>query len=106
MKKTEKQNWEAFYLWGKFDKVLKSGETIEIETSFVEVKDKNGDDTSIDMVEADTKEVNGSQLGARIIEGTIDKSPYLVSFKAHTSLGNKYKTDMTLEIIEPTVETS
>ncbi len=102
IKPIEKQPFEAFPVYGKFGKVLVENELIDAELSSVIVSDVDGveDPTMIDLP---TKNVQEDKLVIRIQNGDPAKSPYNVSFRAVTSLGNKWEVDAQLNIIEKKV---
>jgi hypothetical protein len=98
-KPIEKQPFEAFPVYGKFTKVLEEGETIDIINSEVIVSDKDGN-VDASMVDEPTKNVQEDKLVIRIQNGSPENSPYNVSFRITTSLGNKWEVDAQLNVIE------
>ena len=102
VKPIEKQPFEAFPVYGKFDKVLEEGEIISVDDSVVIVTDKDGVEDAT-MIDEPTKNVDEGKLIIRIQGGDPAKSPYNVSFRAVTSLGNKWEVDAQLNIIEKKV---
>lgn len=102
VKPIEKQPFEAFPIYGNFEKVLEEGELIDVDASAILVMDKDGIEDAT-MVDAPTKNVQEGKLVVRIQGGVPAKSPYNVSFRAVTSLGNKWEVDAQLNIIEKKV---
>lgn len=99
VKPIEKQPYEAFFVHGLFTKVMEETETIDIANSTVVISDKNG---TIDatMVQEPTLVADGHKLSIRIQGGDPELSPYKVSFRITTSLGNKWEVDAVLEVEE------
>ena len=98
MNTIKKQPFEAYYISVTFP--LATDETISSVTSSVVVEDKDGTDVSLTMIDTGTEEVDGAVLRARIIGGSSSASPYIMSFKAVTSLGNKYKYDVRVKVYD------
>lgn len=90
--------WEEFPLSGDFRKApAEAGEEVVKDTSSIVAVDKSGADATNDLLDITTKAVAGTRLSAQCRNGDPSKSPYLVSFKMVTTLGNKYQTR--LEVI-------
>ena len=96
----EKQPYEEFVIAGDFTTVLAAAESITLATSVVTAVDKNGDDATVDVLEADSESVVGHQFRARCKGGTEELSPYQITFKIVTSLSNKWEIDVIMNIEE------
>lgn len=99
VKPIEKQPFEAFPVYGNFAKVLVEGETIDVDQSTIIITDKdgNGDESMVDLP---TKNVQETKLVVRIQGGDPALVPYNVSFRAVTSLGNRWEVDAELQVVE------
>lgn len=98
--RTEKQNYERYVVGCNYDKVLGSAENIELLSSFVEAVDKNGNDMSTVVIEQATFAVDGTRLKFRLREGIETESPYKITAKAETDLGNRFEVDFEMRIKE------
>lgn len=98
MNTVKKQPFEAFYISVTFP--LGTGETISSIASSVLVEDRDGTDVSDTMIDTGTEEVVGAAYRARIIGGSPSASPYVMSFRVGTSLGNKYEYDVRIKVFE------
>jgi len=90
--------WEEFSISGDFRKA--PGEINEVvveDASSVAAVDKSGADATSELLDPATKAAVGTRLSVKCVGGDSEKSPYIVSFKMLTSLGNKYETR--LEVI-------
>lgn len=100
MFEVEKQPYEEFFVSVDFDEELSSGETL-VATSAVIAFDNAG--TQLDpgvIVSVDSVVVQGTLLSARIKAGTEALSPYKLSYRCVTSIGNKYEEDVKLKVKE------
>ena len=94
----EKQSWERFYIWGDFVKNAETGEVAVLGTSSVIAEDKNGTEVSDTILDQATKTILTTKLGMRVRAGTKNVSPYKVTFKIVTSLGNYWEVDVMVKI--------
>jgi hypothetical protein len=93
-----KYTWEEFSISGDFRKAPAGvGEAVDKDTSSIVAVDANNVDATSDLLDTATKAAAGTRLSVKCRNGDPSKSPYLVSFKMVTTLGNKYQTR--LEII-------
>jgi len=110
---TEKQSYEEYFIHGDFSDVMESGEIIQDATWSVTaedagVVDDEGNYTTPPEDATDTVTDQGSiyadekKLYVRIKGGSEDegKSPYHITFKVVTSLGNKWEVDGQIKIKE------
>ena len=101
-----KQSYEEFYVAGDFSEdkdgndLLASGETIVLGSSVVAAEDEDGTDVSSIVLDQLTKTVSGSQLKILCKAGAAASSPYKITFRIVTSLGNKYEIDVRMVIEE------
>lgn len=95
-----KQPYEEFMIAGDFSKVLEDTETITLATSTVTAVNKStGDDTSSAVLDASTKEVDGSQLRCRCKAGLTGEQ-HKITFRAVTSEENKWEIDVIMKVKE------
>lgn len=98
--RTSKQSYERYVVGCNYDKVLGDAETIVLLSSLVEAKDKNGNDMSTVVIEQATFAVDGSRLKFKIREGIEAESPYKITAKAETDLGNRFEVDFEMRVKE------
>lgn len=98
--RTEKQSYERYVVGCNYEKVLGSSEAIVLANSIVEAEDKDGVDKSTIVIEQATFVVDGTRLKFRIREGVEAESPYKVTAKAETDLGNRFEVDFEMRIKE------
>ena len=97
----DKQSYEAFFIAGNFVLVMEEGETIVLEECAVTAIDKDGNDVSSTFLDQTTIAVASiTKLKIRIRAGTQTASPYKVTFRIVTSLGNKYEVDAPCRVKE------
>ena len=94
----EKQPWEEFSIWGDFIDNKETGETADLVTSSVVAEDKDGTDVSTTVLDQTTIAVSGTRLEIKVRAGTASVSPYKITFKIGTSLGNKWEVDVMMKI--------
>jgi hypothetical protein len=95
-----KQPYEEFMIAGDFTQVLESTETIVVGTSTVTATDKStGEDTSATVLDASTKEVDGTQLRCRCRAGLTGEQ-HKITFRAVTSEENKWEIDVIMKVKE------
>jgi len=95
-----KQPYETFMVAADFSADLDTGETITEGTSDVIAEDKNGDDATSDVLTIGAKVVDEGLLKIRVKDGTENLTPYKITFRAVTSLVNKYELDISMRIKE------
>jgi len=106
-----KQTWESYLIGVDNSQVMHEGEYILLNQSEVVAVDRNGDDATSDILDnsemqvrtADPEEISvtpvtDAMLVTRIKDGTEELSKYIITFRAKTSLGNQYETDVRLKI--------
>lgn len=98
MNTIKKQAYEAFYVSVTFP--LATGETLNLGSCSVTAVDKDGTTATSTLIETGTTAVVGAILKARIHDGDSSHSPYIVSFNATTSTGNKYKYDVRVKVYD------
>lgn len=96
----KKQSWEEWRVAGSFSKMALTGEAAVSAGSTITAMDKNGDDATSDIVDAGYKVVDGTKLWGRVKNGAAAKSPYKMTFKIVTSLGNKFEVDVRVKVKE------
>lgn len=94
-----KQPWEEFYIAADFSLVLGATETIVEGTSTVTAADYDGNDVTSDLLESGSEQVDGDYYKVRC-KGGVDKTNYKITFKAITSLDNKYELDVRMKVKE------
>ena len=92
-----KQPYESFPVSVSFEDDMATDETIVSQTVLAE--DATGTDATADIVDNVTNDGAFSAL-ARISAGTVLLTPYKVTFRVITSLGNKWEYDIKLKIKE------
>jgi len=95
-----KQIWEEFTIAGDFTDQASTGETAVLSGSEVAVEDKDGTDVSTTLLDQSTIAVDGTQLLIRLRAGINTASPYKVTFRILTSLGNQWEIDVSVRIRE------
>ena len=102
LSKTEKQSWEAYYVYANFAENMVDGETIDTIVSVVAV-DANGDDATSTLIESSTEQVIPAEphrVYFRIQNGEEALSEYKTTTKIVTSTGNKWEVDGLVKIKE------
>ena len=95
-----KQNSETFFISADYSDVLETGETIIVGSSTVVAEDVAGVVATADVLTGGSIAVSGDTLKIKVKEGTEALSPYKITFKAVTSLGNTWEKDVSMEIVE------
>ena len=104
-----KQPWESWHIWGSILSVQEDGdERVTLAGSHILAMDKDGKDAQGVIVDLSTMvlgdDPTGSyeenMLGVRLQGGTIDKSPYMVTFQMYTTSSNKYEAEMKITVKE------
>lgn len=106
-----KQSWETYLIGADNSKVLEEGEYVVLNTSTIVAEDKDGTDASDDILDntdkavetasindVDVTPVTNGMLVTRIQAGVEALSKYKITFKAITSNGNQYETDVLMVI--------
>mgnify|MGYP001814064808 CR=1 FL=1 len=104
----EKQPWESWFIWGSILNVQDATETVQTGSSQILAMDKDGKDAQGEIVDVTTITIGSdptgtyadNMLGVRLQGGDPAKSPYHVTFKMGTSLGNKYECEMKIKVKE------
>ena len=94
-----KQPWESWVPYEDLEDQLESGETITLGSSTVTVVDSNGDDASSDVFSGNPYVVDVYKLCQRVVGGD-DGETYTITFKAVTSLNNKWEVDVKMKVKE------
>lgn len=94
-----KQPWESMVPYGDYEDQLETGETITIGSSSVTVVDSNGDDASADVFSGVPYVADDYKLCQRVVDGA-DRETYTITFKAVTSLNNKWEVDCKMKVVE------
>ncbi|MDY6957797.1 MAG: hypothetical protein SVK08_01435 [Halobacteriota archaeon] len=95
-----KQNYETFTVAANFTNVMNSDETIVLASSDVVAEDKDGNDVSDTVLVSGSKAVDGFNLKIRVQAGTAASSPYKITYKAVTNVGEQYEVDQFMEVEE------
>lgn len=98
--RTEKQSYERYVVGCNYEKALGDAEVIVLAASLIEARDKDGNDMSTVVIEQATVIVDGTRLKFRIREGIEAKSPYKITSKAETDLGNRFELDFEMRVKE------
>ena len=101
MKKIEnytKQPWEEERIAGEFTDDLDDGETISSST--VSAVDKDDNDVSTTVLDQATKTIDGGYVKIFAKGGSEAASPYVITFRATTSDGQKLEVDVRMRIEE------
>lgn len=96
MESTEKQPWEEFTLEADFSLNMQSDETLSNPT--VTAVDKNGTDVSTTFLDTNTVQASGQSVFCLIRGGTEDVQPYIVTFRAETSVNHKWELDVKIKV--------
>jgi len=94
-----KQPWESMVPYEDLEDQLETGETIVIGSSSVTVVDSNGDDASATVFSGSPYVADVYKLCQRVVDGT-DGETYTITFKAVTSLNNKWEVDCKMKVVE------
>ena len=94
-----KQPWESMVPYMDLEDQLETGETIVTGNSSVTVVNANGDDVSGDVFSGNPYVADIYKWCQRVIDGT-DGETYTISFKAKTSLNNKWEVDVKMKVVE------
>ena len=98
MESFEKQSYEVFVIAGDFLNVLEAGETLVLADCDVRAYDSSDADVTSSILE--NKAVSGSQLQITVKDGSNASSPYIITFYAETSDGNKWELDVKMKVKE------
>lgn len=99
MEQFTKTAYEEFNIEGRFTRVLNSGETIS--GGSVTATDNEGNDATDDVIQEDSTTILEQGISVGVKGGTTDGEPYVITFKAESSAGNKWQLDVEMNI-EPT----
>ena len=108
-----KQPSESYLVGADFSNVIESGEAIVAGSSTVTATDSNGEDASDDVIDnldknvttadpddIDATPVTNAMLQTRVMGGVEDNSPYKLTYKVVTDLGNEFELDISMQIKE------
>lgn len=103
-----KQSYESFYVAADLEDVLETDEIIDIDTSTVTALKSDGSTDATDIIlQPTTKALDDSPDGGtnnmvkiRVQDGVEADSPYKITFKMVTSLGNKWEVDVKMKVKE------
>ncbi len=102
-----KQNYEEFYIGGDYVDVLESGEELSLSPCTIVAEDAAGVDKSSTVLDTATKALDDSESGGtnnvlkvRCKAGSEGDSPYKITFKGETTLGNKWEIDVKMKLKE------
>ncbi len=109
--KAQKQEWERFFISGSILKVQEAGEKVVLASSIVTAVDKDGTDVSTSFLDQTSKKLDtdpksscstdtDNMLSVRVQAGDESASPYRVTFRMVTTLGNRYEADMRVGVNE------
>jgi hypothetical protein len=98
MESFTKQSYEEFVIAGDFVNVLEAGETLVLADCDIKAYDSSDTDVTSSILE--NKAVSGSQLQITVKDGSNSSSPYIISFYAETSDGNKWELDVKMKLKE------
>lgn len=93
-----KQPDEKFVIAGDFTDELTTGEAISVSSSSVSAVDGDGNDATSTVLSG--KEVDGAYLKTTVLAGTEGSSPYKITFKAVTDLGNVWEIDVRMKVTD------
>lgn len=100
METIRKQGYEEFTIAGDFTDQAESGEEAVLIGSVVLAEDSEGGDVGTTLLDQATKAVSGTQLRIKLRAGDEDHSPYKITFKIVTTLGNKWEIDVACRLKE------
>jgi len=95
-----KQPYESFTVNADFENVMNTTESISVSSSDVVAEDKDGNDVTDTVLVSGSKAVSGFTLQIRVQAGTAAGSPYKITYKAVTDVGEKYEADQFMEVEE------
>ena len=92
-----KQSYEDFPISADFSKDMATGETLISQT--ITAIDNAGDDATASILSTPTND-GATQALIRVFAGTEALSPYKVTFRVVTSIGNKWELDIKMKVKE------
>lgn len=108
--KAQKQEWERFFISGSILNVQDPGEKVVLASSTVVAVDSEGTDVSASFLDQTSLKLDtdpkscstdtNNMLSVRVQAGDETVSPYRVTFKMVTTLGNRYEADMRVGVNE------
>lgn len=93
-----KQGYEEFVVDVDYKLNFTDEETIEIQE--VIAIDKLGKDVTDKVTNSASLTNDGSKVSVMVRAGSVDESPYKLTFRCATSLGNKWEHDIQMKIKE------
>lgn len=98
MESFTKQSYEEFVIAGDFDNVMEAGETLVLANCDVKAYDKADADVTSSLLA--NKAISGTQLQITVKAGSVSAQPYIITFYAETSDGNKWELDVKMKVKE------
>lgn len=95
-----KEIYDEFVIEGNFQGAMGDSESIVAESSAIIAEDKDGTDVTSIVLDTTTATVDGQSLKVRCRGGSVEGSPYKISFKIVTSLSNKFEVDVVMEVLD------
>ena len=98
----EKQSYESFILAAGFGNNMASGEELVLGSCSVSALKSDATDATTIVLTVATLAVSsdGQYLQVRVKAGVEVDSPYKITFKGVTDLGNQWEKDIELSIVE------
>jgi hypothetical protein len=97
MKPTIKQPYEDYTVAGDFSEVMAAGETISV--AGVSALNRNQEDAS-EIFEPTSVGISGQSVSVRIFGGIVQLSPYKLTFRVQTSVGDSWEVDGQIIVVE------
>ena len=95
-----KQPYEQFVIAANFGPDLAPEDGIVAEQSTALARDKDGNDATSDVIAPDSLVAEGHLLKVLVKGGNPALSPYVISFRCRTTVGEAYELDVRMEVIE------
>ena len=94
--------YESFTINGSFEYVIGTGEELSLASCDVVAEDKNGNDATDTVLVNGSKTVSsdGLKLHIKVQGGTVAGSPYKITYKGVTDVGEDYYIVQYMEIEE------
>jgi hypothetical protein len=99
---TSKQPSEKYFIEADFSKVWMSGDSVTLASSSVVAVNNADEDKTSEVIEAGDTAVStsGKGLVIRVKAGSVAESPYKITAKIMTSLGNEWELDIPMVIFD------
>jgi hypothetical protein len=93
-------------VYGSILDVQEATETVDLNASDVLAMDKDGKDAQGVIIDRSSKALyddpdgayTDNMLGVQCLNGDPTKSPFFISFRMETNLGNKYEVDVKMKV--------